>query len=846
MVRNNLLALAFLVAGAALVWTVDRSMDRSELEEMRLITQITGEQLQLRLETCIAPRLSLMNRLTDGWDSWPDVADNWQRVADSTFGILPGVQALNLVDMSRTIRQVYPFDGNQQALGADLRQHPDPNVDVTLTLAEESGLLQRTTTLELLQSGAGFAIYKQIRSAAGADLGFVNGVFRVEDLLATCFSEQNLRDRFIYRIFEDDGRQIFASTGDSSDAAWRLSTQNEVDVAGRPWILELAPSQPQFRAISSLTENLWLTLGMLLVLLLALVIRALLNNRDYLEDSQARYRLLVENQSDLIIKLGPSGELLYASPSFCRFIGKTEEECLRDNFLDLVHPNDLNAIRKAFFPYSPQRSHPASTQRARLTSAARWTEWSSSTVFNDRQEIDCVVAVGRDITEQKSMEAQVAHSQKMRAVGEMAGGISHDFNNLLQVILANIELLLNSGGRGDQDTRLGNVRNAVNSGIELTQRLSTLSRQDSLSVESLNLNQLLSESTNLIARSLPANIKLNFSASDGPLQVKGNRSQLERVIFNLCFNARDAISGDGCIAVQLSATTLDTDVNSSHPGLGEGDYVLIQVSDDGCGIDEATLSRIFEPFFTTKRKEQGSGLGLANCYSIVSQHGGIITVDSTPDQGTRFEIYLPLQPQEQPTGQQPGTATAQTAAEQREFQDQAQQAPDRKEQRQDPASAPGKDPQQLRDLARQQVMEQTSSGVTKPVVEISQKQASGHPHILVVDDNDDLLQTIRSFLELEDFVVSICSDGLEAIELFRSKRAGFDLVILDLVMPEISGQEAASRIRKLLPDLPILFISGYIPERDQAAGMGREHLLRKPFTRKELLAAVGLALGDET
>lgn len=791
-------------------------MDRSELEDMALITGITGEQLQLRLETCIAPRLSLINQLTNGWDSWESVESNWQLVANSTFGILSGIQALNLVDMSRTIRQVYPLEGNQQALGADLTQHPSPAVNVTLTLAQETGRLQRTTTLELLQSGAGFAIYNQIRSESGEALGFVNGVFRVDDLLATCFSEQDLRDQFVYRIFEQDNRQIFQSVPGTPDTSWRYSTRNQVDVAGRPWILELAPSQAQFRAIQSLSENLWLTVGLLLVLLLALVIRALLNNRDYLEDSQARYRLLVENQSDLIIKLDPGGALLYASPSFCRFLGKTEDQLQDVDFFDLVHESDRQEIRQTFLPGTPPREHPTRTWRVRLAPSGRWTEWSSSTVFNNRQEIDCVVAVGRDITEQKALEAQIAHSQKMRAVGEMAGGISHDFNNLLQVILANIELLLGKGGRSDQDQRLENVRKAVNSGIELTQRLSTLSRQDSVTADAVDLNQMLSESTNLIARSLPAAIKLDYTASAGPLLVKGNRSQLERVLFNLCFNARDAISGDGHIQISLQRTALETDLLNSYPELQRGDYALIQVSDDGSGIDETSLPRIFEPFFTTKRKEQGSGLGLANCYSIVSQHNGIITVDSTPGEGSRFDIYLPLlqesseldrPAQQSRTGQQPEHGAAQVESSQ----------------------------------AKQQPLPPSETG-PEPETEGHRNQQSRPAHILVVDDNEDLLQTIRSFLELEAYTVSTQSDALQVPDMIGTANTDFDLVILDLVMPDMSGQELATRIRQHHAELPILFISGYIPERDVAAGMGRENLLRKPFTRRELLAAVDSSL----
>lgn len=787
--KNNLVALAFFLIGSGMAWVLDKNLERSEQEEIFLATQITGEQLQLRLQSCVEPRIGQLELLTDGWQSWPDLQSGWTGSARAIYSISPGMQALNLVDSNRVIRQVYPLAGNESALNANLSEHPNPSVSLAIERAASTGTRQSTDILDLLQSGKGFAFYLPILNPGAELIGFVNAVFRVDTLINTCLSEQDLRDQYVYRISEQNGDVFFQQPENLTSDRWQLSTTNTLIIANQPWILELAPSFARLSDIDSPLQNLWFVLGVFLILLLAIAIKALLDNRDFLHDSQSRYRLLVENQSDLIIKLDLAGVFLYASPSYCQFMQKSEEDLLGTKFMDTLSDSEQNTAREVFLSLNENHQRGSMTQRVQRGEKLHWLEWVGSLGFNDDHVVDSLVAVGRDITEQKLMETQVAHSQKMRAVGELAGGISHDFNNLLQVILANIELLIAQPERDDTDKRLDNIRNAVNNGIELTSQLSTISKQESGRTEQLDLHALLRESATLIARSLPSTIDFQCHCAEQTLWVTGNKSQLQRVLLNLCFNARDAVSENGKISMQLTTATLDQEFCHSYENLEPGQYAQISVTDNGTGIDERILPRIFDPFFSTKRKDKGTGLGLANCYSLVTQHGGVIVVNSELGLGSRFEIYLPLQDV--------------ANNKQRELRDD--------------------------DIAIQQSATEASGSKDKKDSPI---------RILVADDNIELLKTIETFLQLENILVLSAHSGETAVEQYRNLDPFPDLVILDLLMPEMNGAQAANEILAINPDARILFISGYVPDSEMVANLPGNHLLRKPFTRVELIAAI--------
>jgi PAS domain S-box-containing protein len=640
--RHLLIPLLFLLLGTALVALLGIENRKNDHEHLALETSVTAEQVQIRLQTCVDRRTKLISVLANTpWNSEQQLVENWAAHASTLYPLYDGIQALNYIDNNRVIRSVYPAEPNLSALNADLRDHPNASVRSAISQAEASTATSRTAILELLQSGMGFALYRQIRSPDGVALGFVNGVFRGADLLENCLSEQRLRDNFLLRVFDQD--TLFHQSPAEVEVRGDHMVSVSVDVAGIPWRLQISPLPGHIEAPGQILDIVWIALGLLLSILLALTVRSLLIKQRDLSESEDKYRLLVESQTDMLVKVNPEGEFLYVSPSYCETFGKSEDELLGKHFMPLVHEDDREDTARSLESLINPPHTSYHEQRAMTKDGWRWLGWSNTAVMNSAKEIAAITAVGRDITEIKSLESRVAHTQKMKALGEMAGGITHDFNNLLQVIYGNVEFILMKGDQGEQvNERLERVRDVVDRAMKLTQKLSTLSRQEATEKEVIELNAFSEDLITLLQHTLPTSIKLSRVAQESPLYVHADRALLEQVLLNICFNARDAVESIGSIEISLQQKRLDKKFLGPRSDNAPGDYALIEVRDDGCGIEADALPRIFDPFFTTKGLGTGTGLGLANCYSIVKQHNGLILADSVPGEGSCFSIYLPL------------------------------------------------------------------------------------------------------------------------------------------------------------------------------------------------------------
>jgi len=566
-----------------------------------------------------------------------------------------------------------------------------------------------------------------------------------------------------------------------------IYSSEQVDMVGDPWVLQLFASADYLTRSSA--ENILLGSGLALVLLVAFITRALLNKQDSLADSQRKYRLLVENQSDLVVQTDAAGRLLYVSPSYCRLFDKSESELLGREFYPLLHEEDREATRRAMARLSAENPNVYLEQRALTRLGWRWLGWSDTAVLDDSGEVVAITATGRDITNIKRLEAQVAQTEKMNAIGELAGGLTHDFNNLLHVTQANVEMLQQEEGRSSNQRALDNIRKTIASGMELTRKLSTLSRQGSAKKEVLEVNALLQGVFDLFHQSHGPDIRVTLETMTRPVYIEGDRTQLERVFLNLLLNARDAIQGSGRIEIRIDCREVDADFCVAHDLSEPGEFIAVAVADSGSGIDNRNLSRIFDPFFTTKGNQQGTGLGLSNCYSIVKQHDGAIDVSSQLGEGSTFVVYLPVIPG---------------------YCDMPDEANHKKE------------------LA---MTESRRSGTE-----------SDRQRILVVDDNVDILNLTRTMLAKAGYNVVTCEGGEEALALYREQGETIDLAIVDLMMPGMNGDEVAQRLVELDGGVCILFISGFYPHIDEAIGKLDYPLLSKPFTREELLTQVRLQL----
>src|SRR5216684_485598 len=388
------------------------------------------------------------------------------------------------------------------------------------------------------------------------------------------------------------------------------------------------------------------------------------------------------------------------------------------------------------------------------------------------------LVVTQDISERQLLEQQLRQSQKMEAVGRLAGGVAHDFNNLLMVIKGHTELLVNVLPPSEHYSRkIEQIDRAADRASALTRQLLAFSRLQVLQPHVMNLNDVVEEMGKLLPRLIGEDIELVIRCSEDLGAIRADGSQMEQVIMNLAVNARDAMPDGGRLLIETSNAELDSTYNAVHPIVREGRYILLAVSDSGTGMSAETQAHIFEPFFTTKPQGKGTGLGLSTVYGVVKQSGGFIWVYSEVGKGTSFKIYLP----------------------------QVDQPVER-------------------------------VGATPPVSEAPR----GTETILLAEDEQDVRGVAREFLESGGYTVIEARDGAEALRMVEKHQRTIDLLVTDMVMPGMTGQELTARLLQSLPDIRVLYMSGY-SER-AAADCARDdsamRLLAKPFSRWALLRAV--------
>jgi PAS domain S-box-containing protein len=512
---------------------------------------------------------------------------------------------------------------------------------------------------------------------------------------------------------------------------------------------------------------------------------------QYAGTLEARLQTVLETVPQVLFSMNAAGdELYYVSPACAQVLNMTPDELAADpkRLQKMIHPDDRSQATAQYDALvQGGRTGAIEYRIVRGDHSSRWIQCTITPVLGLDEALVRVNGVMSDITDRKQLEEQVRLAQKLEAVGTLAGGVAHDFNNILAAIRASIDLCMldleaGSPMRGEMQ-QIGEI---VDRGAILTRQLLAFSRRQALDAEAIDLTALVERTRRMLDRIIGADVLLTMHPSVEPCTVLGDAGQLEQVIMNLCVNARDAMPAGGDLSLRTQRVSLDHDFVALHPWARRGEFVCLTVADSGVGMDWETQARIFEPFFTTKEPGAGTGLGLAVVHGIVKQHGGIVHVYSEPERGTTFRIYLP-------------------------FVDEAATA----------AKAP--QPQALE---------------------------RGSETLLLAEDDQVLRKFTTKLLERLGYTVLPAATGREALDIIADRGHEIEMAILDVVMPEVNGQAVFERTRTAFPNLRFLFTTGYSPNAFNVAAL-QEHgveVLHKPYGFNELAHAVRrtLALAGRT
>ncbi len=472
---------------------------------------------------------------------------------------------------------------------------------------------------------------------------------------------------------------------------------------------------------------------------------------EMLHKSESKFRTIFERVAVGIALVSIDGQLVESNPALREMLRYGEEELRNRVFNEFIHPEDA-AIDVDLDQelIAGKRDHYQIEKRfIRKDGGVVWCQLNVSLVRGGQEELPFTICMVEDITERKRLETQFFQSQKMETIGRLAGGIAHDFNNLLTVIKGYTQLSLSQIQEGDPcRENIEEIKGAAERAAELTNQLLTFSRRQILDMKVLDLNTIVRGLEKMTGRIIGEDIEMFTVLDDRLGRVKTDPGQIEQVILNLVVNARDAMPAGGKLAIETANVVLDDTYARTHISVTPGSYVMLSVSDTGCGMSPEIKELIFEPFFTTKEEGKGTGLGLSTIYGIVRQSGGNIWVYSEPGRGTTFKIYLP------------------------------------------------------------RVEEETDAPL--PVQDDTDHLPKGNETVLLVEDDPSLRALAARVLRYQGYKVLEATNGHEAIGIARENvQERIHLLLTDVVMPYMGGKELVKRMKTLHSEIRVLFISGY-------------------------------------
>jgi PAS domain S-box-containing protein len=522
------------------------------------------------------------------------------------------------------------------------------------------------------------------------------------------------------------------------------------------------------------------------------VVNAVIHHRDITRqrnaekviwESQERYRKLVENINDVIFRIDNKGKITYISPVIESIIGYSPSELIGKYFMDMIYKEDHERVTNRYKELLSGVIEPLEYRVVNSSGSLVWVRSSSNLISEDGNIIG-TQGVLTDISQQKKaeedkkqLERQLQHAQRMESIGTLAGGIAHDFNNILTSVIGFTELAHKQVGKGEPlEDYLNEVLIAGNRARELIKQILTFSRRDDKERNPVQIKPIVKEAIRLLRASLPSSIEIRSDTRSESLAL-ADPTQIHQVLMNLCSNAADAMEeSGGILMIELDDQVFDEKHASRYPDMAAGDYIKLIVRDTGDGIPEDILARIFDPFFTTKSKEKGTGMGLSVVHGIVKNHRGIIIVESEQKVGTTFKIFLPIV---------------------------------RSDKRDEDIILPDSIPR-------------------------------GTERILFVDDEKSLVKIGKQGLESLGYNVEGFTDSIQALKRFNKNPEDFDLVVTDMTMPNLRGDELAKKMIAVRNDIPVILCTGYskMIDNERASAMGISSLVIKPVLMRELAVVI--------
>ncbi len=498
-----------------------------------------------------------------------------------------------------------------------------------------------------------------------------------------------------------------------------------------------------------------------------------------LRTAEKRFRNLLETVQLAAVILDRNANITFCNDYFLDLTGWSKDEVLNRSWFDLFLPEDTKVEVRSVFegavsggPFPLHYENPVVTRDgARLLIV-----WDNSVLRDNEGRVIAVASIGTDVTEHRKLEAQLLQSQKMESIGRLAGGVAHDFNNMLTAIIGCASLIsLKLNDPVQIKAYIDEILRSSQRASDLTQSLLAFARKQIMKPSPVDLNNIISGLENMLQRLIGEDIELKTVLYPGAVTVMADKTQMGQVIMNLCTNARDAMPEGGLLEIETGIIVADKHYRWNHLFEMEGKYAFIFLSDTGMGMDGETRARIFEPFFTTKEAGKGTGLGLSIVYGIVKQHGGYVNVYSEPGKGATFKIYLPVLP----------------------------------------------DKSEHKEGERADAM-----------------PGAGSETVLLAEDENSVRTIVKTILEEYGYNVIEAVNGEEAVQAFQKNRERIDIVLLDVIMPGKNGKAAFDEMKGVKPDIKVLFMSGYtddiISSRNGVIGDGVE-FIAKPVEPGRLL-----------